>query len=142
MTGAQFSPTTVSLEQAEVAIEAGKKKAAQIGLPFTVTIVDAGAHLVAAARMDGAVLGSIEVSATKARTAVLFGQETKDLNAVVQPGTDMFSIQGAVREPVTFVAGGIPLVDDRRLVIGAVGVSGGSPDQDHQVALAAAGLEN
>ena len=129
------------MERAEAAIEAGKREAAQIGLAFTVTVVDAGTYLVAATRMDGAVLGSIEVSATKARTAVLFGQQTKDLNAAVQPGTSMFSIDRAVREPVTFVAGGIPLVDDRGLVVGAVGVSGGSPDQDHQVALAAAGLE-
>ena len=138
MTAAQFSPTTTSIERAERAIEAGKQEAAGIGLPFTITVVDAGAHLVAAARMDGAVLGSIEVSATKARTAVLFGQETKDLNAVVQPGTAMFSIQDAIREPVTFVAGGIPLTDEQGLVIGAVGVSGGLPGQDHAVAVAAA----
>ena len=140
VTSTQFSPTTVSMEQAERAVEAAKMKAAQIGLPFTVTVVDAGTHLVSATRMDGAILGSIEVSATKARTAVLFGQQTKDLNAAVQPGTTMFSIEQAIREPVTFVAGGIPLVDDRGLVIGAVGVSGGTPDQDHEVALAAAGL--
>ena len=83
-----------------------------IGLPFTITVVDAGTDLVAASRMDGAVLGSIEASAAKARTAVLFGQQTKELNAAVQPGTTMFSIQGAIGGPVIFVAGGIPLIDD------------------------------
>jgi uncharacterized protein GlcG (DUF336 family) len=113
-----------------------------IGLPFTITVVDAGTDLVAASRMDGAVLGSIEASAAKARPAVLFGQQTKELNAAVQPGTTMFSIQGAIGGPVIFVAGGIPLIDDRGLVIGAVGVSGGSPDQDHQVAIAVAGHDD
>ena len=142
MTVIQFSPTTVSLARAEAAIDAGKKKAAEIGLAFTVTVVDAGTHLVAATRMDGAVLGSIEVSASKARTAVLFGQPTNDLNAAVKPGTSMFSINRAIRDPVAFVAGGIPLIDDAGLVVGAVGVSGGSPDQDQQVALAAVGLES
>ena len=68
MTSTQFSPTTVPIEFAESAIEAGNKRAAEIGLPFTITVVDAGANLVAASRMDGDVLGSIEVSATKART--------------------------------------------------------------------------
>jgi uncharacterized protein GlcG (DUF336 family) len=63
---------------------------------------------------------------------VLFGQQTKELNPAVQRGTTMFSIEGAIGGPVAFVAGGIPLIDDRGLVIGAVGVSGGSPDQDHQ----------
>ena len=67
MTSTQFSPTTVPIEFAESAIEAGNKRAAEIGLPFTITVVDAGTDLVAASRMDGDVLGSIEVSATKAR---------------------------------------------------------------------------
>jgi uncharacterized protein GlcG (DUF336 family) len=88
--------------------------------------------------MDGAVLGSIEVSATKARTAVLFGQPTTDLNPAVQPGRPLFSIEGAIRELITFVAGGVPFTDDQGLVIGAVGISGGIPDQHQRVALAAA----
>jgi uncharacterized protein GlcG (DUF336 family) len=129
------------MESAEMAIEAAKKRAAELGLSFTVTVLDAGTHLVSATRMDGAVLGSIEVSAAKARTAVLFGRQTKELISAVQPGASLFGIERAIREPITFVAGGIPLVDDRGLVIGAIGVSGGSPDQDHEVALAAAGLE-
>src|SRR5947209_16955012 len=77
---------TITLARAEKAIEAGKAAAERLGIAFVVSIVDAGAHLVAFSRMDGAALAAVEVSQAKARTAVYFGQPTGALAPAVQPG--------------------------------------------------------
>jgi uncharacterized protein GlcG (DUF336 family) len=126
----------ITLEAAERAIEAGKKKSAELGIPFTISVLDAGAHLIAAARLDGAALAAVETSQTKARTSVLFMQATKDLVPAVQPGAPLFGIEASTRDPLAFVPGGVPVFEDGVLV-GAVGAGGGSPDQDHEVAAAA-----
>ena len=133
----QISPTFIPLAKADQAIGAAKAKAEEFGVPFTVSIVDAGAHLVAAARQDGAALAAVETSQVKARTAVLFGQATKDLAGAVQPGAPLFGIEAATSGPLAFVGGGVPVRDAHGVVIGAIGVGGGSPDQDHEVAEAA-----
>jgi uncharacterized protein GlcG (DUF336 family) len=133
----QLSVTTLPLADAERAIGAGKAKAAELGVACNIVVLDAGAHLVASARIDGAALAAVETSQVKARTAVLFAQPTKDLAAAVQPGRPLFSIEAATREPLAFVPGGIPVTDQQGRVIGAVGAGGGTPDQDHQVAEAA-----
>jgi uncharacterized protein GlcG (DUF336 family) len=125
----------MSLAAAERAIAAGKEKAAEMGILCTITVIDSGGNLVAAARMDGAVLVSIETSYTKARTAVLFAAPTRDLTADIQPERPMFSIANAVREPLAFMAGGVPIVADG-VLIGAIGVGGGASHQDHDVAIA------
>lgn len=65
--------STITLDGADQAIEAGRAKAAQLGIAFTIAIVDAGTHLVALSRQDGAALASVESSQAKARTSVLFG---------------------------------------------------------------------
>ena len=133
----QFSPTFIALAKAEQAIAAAKAKGDEFGLPFTISILDAGAHVIALSRQDGAALAAIETSQSKARTSVLFGQATKELAAVVQPGAPLFGIESATRDPLAFVAGGVPVRDAKGVVIGAIGVGGGSPDQDHEVAEAA-----
>jgi uncharacterized protein GlcG (DUF336 family) len=125
----------MSLAAAERAIAAGKEKAAEMGIRCTITVIDSGGNLVAVARMDGAVLVSIETSYTKARTAVLFAAPTRDLTADIQPERPMFSIANAVREPLAFMAGGVPIVADG-VLIGAIGVGGGASHQDHDVATA------
>jgi uncharacterized protein GlcG (DUF336 family) len=125
---------TITLAGAEKAIEAGKSKAAQLGIAFTITIVDAGVHLVAVSRMDGAALASVESSQAKARTSVFFASATRDLAPAVQPGAPMFGIETGFRDPVAFVGGGVPVTDVEGRVIGAIGVGGGYPDQDHEVA--------
>jgi uncharacterized protein GlcG (DUF336 family) len=125
--------STITLAGAEKAIEAGKAKAAELGIAFTITIVDAGVHLVTVARMDGAALASVEASQAKARTSVLFASATRDLAPAVQPGAPMFGLEAGFREPVAFVGGGVPVTEAGQ-VLGAIGVGGGSPDQDHQVA--------
>jgi uncharacterized protein GlcG (DUF336 family) len=134
----QISPTTLPLASAERAIEAGKAKAAALGIAFTISVVDAGAYLVAAARMDGAAMAAVETSQTKARTSVLFAQPTKELAEAAQPGAPLFTHWASIRDPVAFVPGGIPITDTEGRVIGAIGAGGGSPDQDHEVATAAA----
>ncbi|MFI5614899.1 heme-binding protein [Amycolatopsis sp. NPDC051903] len=126
----------ITLAAAEKAIQAGKEKSAELGVAFTITVVDAGTHLIAAARVDGAALAAVETSHTKARTAVLFEQSTQDLVPAVQPGAPLFGIEAATRDPLAFVPGGIPVFENGALV-GAIGAGGGTPDQDHEVAAAA-----
>jgi uncharacterized protein GlcG (DUF336 family) len=126
----------ITLAAAEKAIENGKQKGAELGVGFTITVVDAGAHLVAVAKMDGAALAAVETSHTKARTSVLFAQATKDLVPAVQPGAPLFGIEAGTRDPLAFVPGGIPIFENGTLV-GAIGAGGGTPDQDHEVAAAA-----
>lgn len=133
----KFSPTSIALVKAEQVITAAKTKAEEFGVPFTIAVLDSGTHLVAAARQDGAALASVETSQVKARTSVLFGQATSDLAGAIQPGAPMFGIEAATREPLAFVGGGIPIRDADGIVVGAIGVGGGSPDQDHEVAQAA-----
>jgi uncharacterized protein GlcG (DUF336 family) len=126
--------TEITLARAAKAIEAGKVEGAELGIPFTISIVDAGAHVVAVSRMDGAALGSVELSQAKARTSVLFAQPTRNLVAAVQPGAPLFGIETGTRDPLVFVAGGVPVIDADGRLVGAIGVGGGYPDQDHQVA--------
>lgn len=124
--------STITLAGAAKAIEAGQAKAAQLGIAFT--IVDAGAHLVAVSRQDGAALASVESCQAKARTSVLFGAPTKDLAGAVQPGAPMFGIESGFRDSVAFVGGGVPVTDSEGRLIGAIGVGGGYPDQDNEIA--------
>ena len=125
---------SISLNSVEKAIEAGKAKAAELGVAFTISVLDDGARLVALSRMDGAALASVESSQAKARTAVYFAAPTRDLAGAVQPGAPMFGIGSAFGDPVVFVGGAVPLTDPHGTLIGAVGVGGGYPDQDHEVA--------
>jgi uncharacterized protein GlcG (DUF336 family) len=124
----------ITIARAEKAIEAGRAAGSQLGVAFTIAIVDAGAHLVALSRTDGAALASVELSQVKARTSVLFMQPTRNLAPATQPGAPMFGIESGTRDPLAFVGGGIPVTDPHGRLIGAVGVGGGMPDQDHQVA--------
>jgi uncharacterized protein GlcG (DUF336 family) len=138
MTTRQISPTTLSLESADRALDAGRARAEELGVAMNIVVLDGGAYGVASARMDGAALAAIETSAVKARTAVLFAQPTRDLAAAVQPGAPLFTIDVATREPLAFVPGGVPVTDAAGRVIGAIGAGGGTPDQDDEVASAAA----
>lgn len=138
MTTRQISPTTLSLESADRALDAGRARAEELGVAMNIVVLDGGAYGVASARMDGAALAAIETSAVKARTAVLFAQPTPDLAAAVQPGAPLFTIDVATREPLAFVPGGVPVTDAAGRVIGAIGAGGGTPDQDDEVASAAA----
>lgn len=130
--------TDITIVQAHAAIAAAEQRAAELGVPSTVTVLDRGARVVAVARQDGAPLVSVDASAAKARTAVSFGAASGDLAGAVQPGAPLYSLGAASHEPLTFVAGGVPVTDATGAVIGAIGSSGGSPDQDLEIATAAA----
>lgn len=122
---------SVTLDQAHEIIEAARAKADDIGVPMNIAVVDAGNNLTAFSRMDGAWLGSIDIAQSKAYTARAFDMPTRNLAEMAQPGEPLFGIEGSNQSVIIF-AGGIPLKNDD-IVVGAVGVSGGTPDQDHEV---------
>jgi uncharacterized protein GlcG (DUF336 family) len=123
----------VTLSAAQDVVEGARKKAEEIGVPMNIAVVDAGNNLTAFARMDGAWLGSIDIAQNKAYTARSFDMSTKDLAPLCQPNQPLFGIQASNQGQLIIFAGGIPLKsgDD---IIGAIGVSGGSVEQDHEVA--------
>jgi len=127
----------MTLKDARRVIAAAEQKAQAIGQPMNIAVADEGGNLTAHVRMDGAWLGSIDIAIDKAFTARAFDLSTKDLAAQSQSGGQFFGIHASNRGRVMIFAGGIPLQRDGE-VVGAIGVSGGSGEQDHQVALAGA----
>ncbi|MBL1287613.1 heme-binding protein [Streptomyces sp. NPDC057067] len=128
---------SISLRDARRVIDAGEKRAQELGQPSNIAVVDAGGNLVAHARMDDAWLGSVDISINKAFTARAFDISTADLAANAAPGQQFYGISGSNQGRVMIFAGGLPLHRNGQ-VVGAVGVSGGSGDQDQSVAQAAA----
>src|SRR5437763_12030751 len=127
----------VRLEDARRVIAAAEKKASEIGQPMNIAVADGGGNLVAHVRMDGAWLGSIDISIKKAYTARAFDIATKDLADHSQSGGQFFGIHASNNGRIMIFAGGIPLKKGGA-VVGAIGVSGGSGEQDHLVAEAGA----
>src|ERR1700723_960163 len=127
----------VTLNEARRVIAAAEKKAAEIRQPMTIAVVDEGGNLVSHVRMDGAWIGSIDIAINKAFTSRAFDISTKDLAQHSQSGGQFFGIHASNDGRIMIFAGGIPLKRDGK-VIGAVGVSGGSGEQDHAVAEAGA----
>ena len=125
------------LEDARRIIAAAEKKADEIGQPMNIAVADAGGNLVAHVRMDNAWLGSIDISIKKAWTSRAFDITTKDLADNSQSGDQFFGIHASNNGRVMIFAGGIPLQKEGK-VVGAIGVSGGSGEQDHTVAEAGA----
>lgn len=135
--GAAATARSLTLDQAATAVEAARSEADAIGVAMNIAVVDASARLTAFARMDGAWLGSIDIAQAKAFTARAFDTSTRDLGPQVQPGQPLFGVHTTNDGHVVTFAGGIPLTSGA-VVIGAVGVSGGTVDQDEHVARAAA----
>src|SRR5690349_19193507 len=127
----------ITLADARRVIAAAEQKAAEIGQPMNIAVVDAGGNLVAHVRMDNAWMGSIDISINKAWTSRAFDIATKDLAGHSQSGNQFFGIHASNHGRVMIFAGGIPLKRGGQ-VVGAIGVSGGSGDQDHAVAEAGA----
>ena len=127
----------VTLKDARRIIEAAEKKPAEIGQPMNIAVVDSGGNLVAHVRMDDAWIGSIDISIKKAFTSRAFDIATKDLATHSQSGGQFFGIHASNNGKIMIFAGGIPLKRDGK-VVGAIGVSGGSGEQDHAVAEAGA----
>ena len=123
----------ITLDDARRVISAAEKKAREIGQPMNIAVVDAGGNLVSHIRMDGAWLGSIDISINKAFTARAFNVSTVELAENSQPGQQFFGIHISNHGRVMIFAGGIPLRRDGA-IIGAIGVSGGSGTQDEAAA--------
>lgn len=122
----------LTLADAKAVLDAALAKAEEIGQPMNVAVVDAGAHLVTFARQDGAILASIDIATRKARTSALLRMTTAQLGEAAQPGAPLYGVETTNGGLVVF-GGGIPLERDGE-VVGAVGVSAGSVEQDTEVA--------
>lgn len=129
----------ITLQQAEKAIAASKKKAEELDLKMNIAIVDGGANLKAFARQDGAWLGSIDIAIKKAKTARYFDMNTGEIGKLSQPGGALYNIEHSNDGLISF-PGGIPIEDKEGYIIGAIGVSGSTVDNDHDVAKA--GIES
>lgn len=127
----------ITLQQAEKAIAASKKKAGELDLKMNIAIVDGGANLKAFARQDGAWLGSIDIAIKKAKTARYFDMNTGEIGKLSQPGGALYNIEHSNDGLISF-PGGIPIEDKEGYIIGAIGVSGSTVDNDHTVAQAGA----
>ncbi|MCH8910941.1 MAG: heme-binding protein [Chloroflexi bacterium] len=123
----------ISLDQARDVIRAARIKAEEMGVKMDIAVVDAGANLKAFARMDGAWLGSIDIAQKKARTARWFDMPTGVIGTLSQPGGSLYNIEHSNGGLITF-PGGLPLKNGDGDVIGAIGVSGSSVEDDHAVA--------
>ena len=128
---------TITLEEAQQIIDAAAKKAAEIGQPMDIAVVDAGGNLKAQVRMDGANIGSITIAINKAYTSIAFQCETGDLQEVTRPHGPIYGLNDAHGGRLVVFPGGIPLVRDGSIV-GAIGVSTGTVEQDQEVASAGA----
>jgi uncharacterized protein GlcG (DUF336 family) len=125
----------VTLEQAQIALAAAQKKAVEIDTRMCIAVVDSGANLKAFVRMDDAWVGSSDIAVKKAKTACFFGMPTGQIGRLSQPGGPLFGIEHSNEGLITF-PGGLPIVDQAGVLIGAIGVSGSSVENDHLVALA------
>jgi uncharacterized protein GlcG (DUF336 family) len=127
----------LTFEQASRAIKAAKDQAQSLGVLMNIALVDAGANLTAFARMDGAWLGSIDIAIRKAKTARYFDMNTGEIGQLSQPGGPLFGIEHSNNGLISF-PGGIPLRNAEGVIIGAIGVSGSTVENDHRVAQAGA----
>jgi uncharacterized protein GlcG (DUF336 family) len=127
----------ISLEQAQAAVKAAAEKAKAINCKMDIAVVDAGGNLKGFARMDGAWIGSIDISIKKAKTARFFDMATGEIGKLSQPGGPLFQIEVSNGGLITF-PGGVPIKGADGAIIGAIGVSGSSVENDHACAQAGA----
>ncbi|GAB3865957.1 heme-binding protein [Hymenobacter segetis] len=123
----------ITLQQAQAAIQAAHQKCLEMGVKMNIAVVDAGANLTAFIRMDDAWLGSLDISIRKAKTARYFDMPTGAIGGLSQPGGSLFGIEHSNGGLITF-PGGLPIKDADGHVIGAIGVSGSTVEDDHAVA--------
>jgi uncharacterized protein GlcG (DUF336 family) len=131
------SLVSLTLADAKFMLDAAEAKAASLGIPYNIAVVDAGGALIAFTRQDGALEGSIDLAIGKAKTARMFDKTTAYLAELAQPGAPLFGIERSNGGQVVIFGGGLPVTIDGQIV-GAVGTSAGSVEQDIAVAEAAA----
>ena len=127
---------TLTLDDAKLMLSAAEAKAALIGIAYNIAVVDAGGHLIAFVRQDGALIGSIDLAINKARTARIFDKPTTLFAELAQPGEPLYGIQQTNQGKVVIFGGGVPVLVDGAIV-GAVGASAGTVEQDVAVVEAA-----
>jgi uncharacterized protein GlcG (DUF336 family) len=125
--------TVITLEETKRIISSAEHKAYEMGLAMNIAVMDAGRNLVAFHRMDGAWVASIDIAIDKAFTSAGRGLTTREIGEMAQPGEPLFGINTTNGGRIVIFAGGIPLTRDGE-VVGAIGVSGGAVDEDHEVA--------
>ncbi len=123
----------ITLQQAQNAIEAATRKSDELGVKMNIAVVDSGANLTAFGRMDGAWLGSADIALKKAKTARFFDMDSGEIGKLSQPGEPLFNIEHSNNGLITF-PGGVLIQDNSGEIIGAIGVSGSSVENDHEVA--------
>ncbi|MGY1580738.1 GlcG/HbpS family heme-binding protein [Streptomyces sp. MN13] len=126
----------LTTQDAETLVAVASRAAEAAGVTVSVSVLDAGGHLLAFRRDDRAVLISGETSTRKAYTALQLNTATADVVDAVKPDGPFHSLPTALNQPLLFIAGGVPVHRDGRL-IGAIGVGGGAPEQDHTFAVTA-----
>lgn len=127
----------ITLEQARTAIDAAVQKSKELGVKMNIALVDAGTNLVAFNKMDDAWLGSIDIAQKKAKTARYFNMDTGAIGQLSQPGGPLFNIEHSNSGLITF-PGGVVIKNSTGAIIGAIGVSGSTVEDDHAVATAGA----
>src|SRR5882762_7642377 len=125
----------ISLKEAQAFVELARARAETIGVPMNIAVVDHGGHLLAFARMDKAILGSIDIALKKAKTSVLFNGPSEGLWEYCKPGGPAPATEGTNGGLIPY-AGGLPIRGADGSLVGAIGVSGGMPEQDGEVARA------
>jgi uncharacterized protein GlcG (DUF336 family) len=128
---------TITQNETDTVLSAAREAANEIDVPMNIAVLDSGAHLKAFERMDGALLGSIDIALGKARTAALFGMSTEAIGEFSKPGGTSPGLELTNGGLVVF-AGGVPIRNRKGEILGAVGVSGGAVAQDLYVATTAA----
>ncbi len=129
--------SNITLEQARKVVDAAIKKSQELGVKMNIAVVDSGTNLVAFNKMDDAWLGSIDISQKKARTARYFNMDTGEIGKLSQPGGSLYNIEHSNNGLITF-PGGVVIKDSSGNIVGAVGVSGSTVEDDHAVAAAGA----
>ncbi len=127
----------ITLEQAEKVIAAAKKKSQELGTKMDIAVLDSGVNLTAFAREDGAWIGSIDIAMKKARTARFFNMDTGVIGSLSQPGGSLYNIEHSNGGLISF-PGGVCIKNADGKIIGAIGVSGSTVEDDHAVASAGA----
>lgn len=129
--------SNITLAQAQKVTDAAIQKSEELGVKMNIAVVDAGTNLVAFSKMDDAWLGSIDIAQKKARTARYFNMDTGEIGKLSQPGGPLYNIEHSNNGLITF-PGGVVIKDENGTIIGAVGVSGSTVEDDHAVASAGA----
>ena len=136
--GAALDAKDISLEQAQAVVAAAVKQSQGMKIAEDIAVVDAGGNLKAFARMDNAWLGSIDIAQKKAKTARYFDMPTGEIGKLSQPGGPLYQIEVSNHGLITF-PGGVPIRNSAGTIIGAIGASGSTVDNDDAVARAGAG---